>query len=737
MAVIGLTGTTGSGKSTVAEMFAKRGAVVIDADTIARKITAKGTPVFKKVLEAFGRDHPEILDSKGGLDREALAKVIFRSEKKRMALNDIVHPAVRQEEIKLLDKHGDEEIVVLCVPLLFENKMENLVDHIAVITVDDEERLSRLKESRGWGKREINARLKAQWPEDEKVDHADYVIDNSGPLEETEAMVEEVIDQIRAAEEKRRQEEEAKAERIRARAEKGSAKGDGAEEDAAQPQYRPSAAVLATEAPEIAAATERPLGAAPARPEIIGAPSLYEPTRFDYAPPSTDSGGEEDEGEEIGTGKADAMVIRERYLPTDKAVHISALKECSINELALIGRTFGIENANNLRRQDLVFRILQKKTEREGNVFGEGCLELLPDGYGFLRSPKYNYLPGTDDIYVSPSQIRRFNLRRGDYVEGQIRSPKEGERYFALLKVEAINYARPQIAREVPLFENMTPYFPTERFTLERTQQPKNWTARILDLICPFGKGQRALIVSPPKAGKTIILQKVANSITANHPEVFLIVLLIDERPEEVTDMQRHVQAEVVSSTFDEPADRHVQVSQMVIEKAKRLVEYGRDVVILLDSITRLARAYNTVQPSSGKILSGGIDANALQRPKRFFGAARSIIEGGGSLTIIGTALVDTGSRMDEVIYEEFKGTGNSELHLDRNLMERRIYPALDINRSSTRREDLLLDEPTLRRVWLLRKVMADMAPVEAMEFLRERLRRTDTNQDFLNSMNQ
>ncbi|MBN1476284.1 transcription termination factor Rho [Candidatus Sumerlaeota bacterium] len=728
MAVIGLTGTVGCGKSTVAEMFAKRGAVVIDADEIARRLTMKGKPVYKRILESFGKEHPEILDESGAIDRAALGKVVFRSPKKLKMLNEIVHPVVRQEELKQIERSRDQELVVLSVPLLFENKMESLVDHIVVVTISDANRLRRLKESRGWGKREINARMKAQWPEEEKVNHADFVIDNDSSLEDTEKMVEEVIGQIREAEAKRKSDEEVKTSRVQARPsakviEKTRRIANSGEEDEE----------TSTEAPP---PPERPAEGEPRRTRqlVVGAPKLYEPAQFTAPtpPPAPDEGEEEPKH----SPSLDAVAIRDRFLPSGKPVHISALNECSIAELLAIGKTFRIDNAPNLRRQELIFRILQQRTEREGNVFGEGCLELLPDGYGFLRSPKYNYLPGPDDIYVSPSQIRRFNLRRGDYIEGQIRSPKEGERYFALLKVESINYTQPQIAREVPLFENLTPYFPTKRLHLERTEQSKNWTARILDLVCPFGKGQRALIVSPPKAGKTIILQKVANSITANHPEVFLIVLLIDERPEEVTDMKRHVQAEVVSSTFDEPADRHVQVADMVIEKAKRLVECGRDVVILLDSITRLARAYNTVQPASGKILSGGIDANALQRPKRFFGAARNIEEG-GSLTIIGTALIDTGSRMDDVIYEEFKGTGNSELHLDRGLMERRIFPALDINRSSTRREDLLLDEATLRRVWLLRKVMADMSSVEAMTFLRERLRRTDSNTEFLDSMNQ
>jgi len=414
-------------------------------------------------------------------------------------------------------------------------------------------------------------------------------------------------------------------------------------------------------------------------------------------------------------------------------LNLKVLKEKKINELAQLARDFNVEGSSTMRKQELIFAILQAQTEQNGFVYGEGVLEILPDGFGFLRAPDYNYLPGPDDIYISPSQIRRFNLRTGDVVSGQIRPPKEGERYFALLKVEAINFEEPERAREKILFDNLTPLYPNEHLRLEHN--PEEMTTRIIDLMTPIGKGQRGLIVAAPRTGKTMMLQNLAHGITQNHKEVVLIVLLIDERPEEVTDMQRSVQGEVVSSTFDEPATRHVQVAEMVIEKAKRLVEHGKDVVVLLDSITRLARAYNSVVPPSGKILSGGVDSNALRGPKKFFGAARNI-EDGGSLTIIGTALVDTGSRMDEVIFEEFKGTGNMEIHLDRRLMDKRIFPALDINRSGTRKEELLLPREVLNRVWILRKLLSQLNTVEAMEFLIDKIDGTKTNQEFLESMN-
>ncbi len=431
-------------------------------------------------------------------------------------------------------------------------------------------------------------------------------------------------------------------------------------------------------------------------------------------------------GEESGNGKR-----RRDQQQAAETVDIRVMKEMKLPDLTKLAKELGVENASGMRKQDLIFGILQAQTEKSGLIFSEGVLECLPDGFGFLRAPEYNYLPGPDDIYVSPSQIRRFDLRTGDTVSGQVRPPKEGERYFALIKVEAVNYEHPDVARDKVLFDNLTPLYPEQRVKLE---VPDNISSRVLDLIAPVGKGQRALIVAAPKTGKTMLLQAIANAITTNHPEITLIVLLIDERPEEVTDMQRSVKGEVISSTFDEPASRHVQVAEMVIEKAKRLVEHKRDVVILLDSITRLARAYNTVVPPSGKVLSGGVDSNALQRPKRFFGAARNVEEG-GSLTIIATALIDTGSRMDDVIFEEFKGTGNMEVHLDRKLMEKRVFPAIDINKSGTRKEELLLDRNELNRIWVLRKVFSPLSTVESMELLVEKLDKTRTNADFLNAM--
>jgi transcription termination factor Rho len=411
---------------------------------------------------------------------------------------------------------------------------------------------------------------------------------------------------------------------------------------------------------------------------------------------------------------------------------ISELKEHNIAELTKLARGLDIAGTSGLRKQDLIFKILQAQSEKEGHIFAEGVLEILPDGYGFLRSPDYNYLPGPDDIYVSPSQIRKFDLKTGDTISGNVRPPHEGEKYFALVKIEAINFESPEETRNKILFDNLTPLYPQERIKMETVRE--HMSGRVMDLLTPIGKGQRGLIVAPPRTGKTMLLQSIANSVTTNHPEVVLIVLLIDERPEEVTDMQRSVKGEVISSTFDEPAARHVQVAEMVIEKAKRLVEHKRDVVILLDSITRLARAYNTIVPPSGKVLSGGVDSNALQRPKRFFGAARNIEEG-GSLTIIATALVDTGSRMDEVIFEEFKGTGNMEVILDRKLVDKRVFPAIDIQRSGTRKEELLIPKEDLQRTWILRRVINPLSPVEAMELLTDKLSKTRNNQEFLHNM--
>ncbi|MGM0538937.1 MAG: transcription termination factor Rho [Thermodesulfobacteriota bacterium] len=414
-------------------------------------------------------------------------------------------------------------------------------------------------------------------------------------------------------------------------------------------------------------------------------------------------------------------------------MNLSEMKKRSMNELMQLAAEYEVENPSNLRKQELIFAILQACSSQNGNIYGEGVLEILPDGFGFLRSPMYNYMPGPDDIYVSPSQIRRFGLRKGDVVSGQIRPPKEGERYFALLRVQQVGFDRPEQSKRLVLFDNLTPVYPDERFVVENGAE--NYSSRIIDLLTPIGKGQRGLIVAPPRTGKTMLMQTVANSINSNHPDAYLIVLLIDERPEEVTDMERTVTGEVVSSTFDEPPQRHVQVAEMVLEKAKRLVERKKDVVILLDSVTRLGRAYNAVTPSSGRVLSGGLDANALQRPKRFFGAARNV-EQGGSLSIIATALIDTGSRMDEVIFEEFKGTGNMEIYLDRFLADKRVFPAIDLTRSGTRKEELLLAPDVLNRVWILRKLLASMNSIDGMEFLLEKMRGTKSNQEFLDIMN-
>jgi transcription termination factor Rho len=451
------------------------------------------------------------------------------------------------------------------------------------------------------------------------------------------------------------------------------------------------------------------------------------------ATPAASASARERSGE-LRREPADAASGREGGPAAPETLDLSTLKDLSTTALTKIARDLEIPGATGMRKQELIFEILRARAEKAGLIFSEGVLEVLPDGFGFLRAPDYNYLAGPDDIYVSPSQIRKFDLHTGDTISGQIRSPKEGERYFALIKVEAINFEPPARGKERVFFENLTPLYPQDHIRLEA--DPENLSTRVMDLMTPLGKGQRGLIVAPPRTGKTMLLQGIANAITANHPEVYLIVLLIDERPEEVTDMQRSVKGEVVSSTFDEPAQRHVQVAEMVIEKAKRLVEHKKDVVILLDSITRLARAYNTIVPTSGKVLSGGVDSNALQRPKRFFGAARNI-EQGGSLTIVATALVDTGSRMDEVIFEEFKGTGNMEVHLDRKLADRRVFPTIDIQKSGTRKEELLLPKDDLNRVYVLRRVLTPLSPVEAMELLLSKMSKTKTNGEFLSAMQQ
>jgi transcription termination factor Rho len=496
--------------------------------------------------------------------------------------------------------------------------------------------------------------------------------------------------------------------------------------DADRPNSKTNGGVAAAAAP---ASAEAPASAPTTTAEKPAGRPEREPRgeKADKAPPS-----ERAAGERPPQDKPPADPSAAKQGQPAQSISLSSMKEMSITALTKIGKELDIAGATGMRKQELIFEILRVRAEKSGNIFSEGVLETLPDGFGFLRAPDYNYLPGPDDIYVSPSQIRKFDLHTGDTVSGVIRPPKDGERYFALIKVEAINFEPPEKTKEKIFFENLTPLYPQAKINLET--DPENLSGRVMDLLTPLGKGQRGLIVAPPRTGKTMLLQSIANSITKNHPEVYLIVLLIDERPEEVTDMQRSVRGEVISSTFDEPAQRHVQVAEMVIEKAKRLVEHKKDVVILLDSITRLARAYNTIVPASGKVLSGGVDSNALQRPKRFFGAARNIEEG-GSLTIVATALVDTGSRMDEVIFEEFKGTGNSEVHLDRKLTDRRVFPSIDITKSGTRKEELLLPKEELNRVWVLRKVLTPLSPSEGMELLLSKMGKTKSNAEFLAAM--
>ncbi len=507
-----------------------------------------------------------------------------------------------------------------------------------------------------------------------------------------------------------------------AEAKTAEAKPAAESKPAAEPKPAPEAKPAAEPKPAVEAKPAVPPAAAASAP-----PAAPPPTA---APPATEAiPGSLDSHPGAQRRKQGSAQGAKTGTPT---LDLVELKDMSIQKLNDVAKGMNIAGAAGLRKQELIFKILQTQAEKSGLIFSEGVLECLPDGFGFLRAPEYNYLPGPDDVYVSPSQIRRFDLRTGDTISGQIRPPKEGERYFALIKVDAINFEPPEEARNKVFFDNLTPLYPNERLKLETAKD--NFSGRVMDLLTPIGKGQRGLIVSPPRTGKTMLLQNIANSVTTNHPEVTLIVLLIDERPEEVTDMQRSVRGEVISSTFDEPATRHVQVAEMVIEKAKRLVEHKRDVVILLDSITRLARAYNTIVPPSGKVLSGGVDSNALQRPKRFFGAARNIEEG-GSLTIIATALIDTGSRMDDVIFEEFKGTGNMEIHLERKLVDKRVFPAIDINKSGTRKEELLMPKDELNRVWILRKVLNPLSPVETMELLLDRLNKTVSNAQFLGSM--
>ena len=699
--VVGIIGGIGSGKSAAGRILNRLGARVLDADASAHRVL-NSAEVKKALVEKFGT---EILDGNGGVDRAALASEVFgpEGEAARRWLEELVHPEVRRfllSELKAA-RESNTPVVILDVPLLLESPLGEECDHVLFLKVDDAIRRARVKQ-RGWSPEDLAAREAAQTPLAEKEDRADVVVDNNGSIEDLESALKELHRVWKAQ----------ASEKVMAKAAKKKTSKRSADE--IEDTATETEAEQTEESP-------RPKKAAKKKTKKASSKAR---TKAETEPESDDTPSE-----------SSASSVPEAAAPTEELepIDLSVIQTMSLHDLQALVEKEGLEDPSGMTRQDLIFRFLKLRSARGGTFYGRGVLETLPDGFGFLRSPAYHYLPCPDDIYISPSQIRRFGLKTGCMVEGQIRPPKENERYFALLRVDKVNGFPPDKLVELPVFEELTPLYPEERFMLETTDE--DISMRIVDLIAPIGKGQRGLIVAPPRTGKTILLQKFANSIATNAPDVDLIVLLIDERPEEVTDMERSVRGEVISSTFDEPASRHIQVAEMVIEKAKRMVEYGRDVVILLDSITRLGRAYNTEVPHSGKILSGGVDASALQKPKRFFGAARNI-EGGGSLTILATALIETGSRMDEVIFEEFKGTGNMELQLDRRLADKRIFPAIDINRSGTRKEELLLDPEELKRIYILRKVLNDMNPVEAMELLIQKLKKTQNNVEFLMSMN-
>ncbi len=701
--VVGIIGGIGSGKSAAGRILNRLGALVLDADASAHRVL--NSPEVKEALvEKFGA---RILDGHGEVDRAVLASLVFgpRGEAARRWLEELVHPEVRKSLLSELAaaREANVPVVVLDVPLLLESPLEKECDHVLFLAVDDATRQTRVKE-RGWTPEELAARERAQISLAEKEKRADVVVDNSGSMEDLESALKELHRVWKAQ----------ASEKVMAKAAK-----------------KKTSKRSADEIEDTATETEAEQTEESPRPKKTARKKTKKATAKSKAAPRSEDEEAADDSSATSPppGAAEPPDDGEELEPID----LSVIQTMSLHDLQALVEKEGLEDSSGMTRQDLIFRFLKLRSARGGTFYGRGVLETLPDGFGFLRSPAYHYLPCPDDIYISPSQIRRFGLKTGCMVEGQIRPPKENERYFALLRVDKVNGFPPDRLVELPVFEELTPLYPEERFILETA--PDEISMRIVDLIAPIGKGQRGLIVAPPRTGKTILLQKFANSIATNAPDVDLIVLLIDERPEEVTDMERSVRGEVISSTFDEPASRHIQVAEMVIEKAKRMVEYGRDVVILLDSITRLGRAYNTEVPHSGKILSGGVDASALQKPKRFFGAARNI-EGGGSLTILATALIETGSRMDEVIFEEFKGTGNMELQLDRRLADKRVFPAIDINRSGTRKEELLLDPEELKRIYILRKVLNDMNPVEAMELLIQKLKKTQNNVEFLMSMN-
>lgn len=721
--IVAITGGVGSGKTTVAESLFRLGARLIDADKVSRRVT-DDPEVLARLQKNFG---DEVVDERGYLDRPHLASVVFGDPGKVKKLNSIVHPRIGSLIDAELEKWsskgtdrrsplpGQRPLIVLDIPLLDETPYQDRAEAIVFVDASQEARAERVGASRGWTEEELLQRESHQQSLSEKRAAADHVIENDGlERSEIDAFSRSLVDLW--------------CEALGAPPRNRASEGDQEEFDFGSETEEEDGPVSK------AAKKKKKVGKKRSGRDSSGSTGgtaskkkrmkkktsrqsrSNDPSMDDFVPPP------DDPDMEHVVGNIDNV----------PELHITQMQKMTITELHELAIEEGIAEYTGLKKQDLIFKILKDRADKAGIMYGEGVLEVLPDGFGFLRSPRYSYFPCPDDIYISPSQIRRFSLTTGSVVQGQVRPPKENERYFAMLRVDAVNYEDPEKVHEKVVFDDLTPLYPEQRLRLETTADILEM--RIFDLIAPIGKGQRGLIVAPPRTGKTVILQSIAHSLAENHPEVDLIVLLIDERPEEVTDMERNVRGEVISSTFDEPASRHVQVAEMVIEKARRLVEYGRDVAILLDSITRLGRAYNTEVPHSGRILSGGVDASALQKPKRFFGAARNIEEG-GSLTIIATALIDTGSRMDEVIFEEFKGTGNMELHLDRRLADKRVFPAIDVNRSGTRKEELLLTGDEQKKLWILRRVLNDMNPVEAMELLKMKMKQTKSNDEFFGSM--
>ncbi len=721
--IVGVTGTIGAGKSHVSKILRRLGGRVVDADRIAHDVS-NDPNVLVRIQGEFGDD---VVDGSGYLDRSVLASKVFSDRGRLERLNRILHPLVREridKELALVAEKGFDEqsplpgrrpLVILDIPLLEQSPYLERASTVLFVDAPLEDRVARVRRSRGWTEEELRRREALQIDAEVKKQRSHRVIQNpdgeesAAALERTcQELIDEWCNALAGGDPNGGRPEARQAERTVVDKPREN-RAYGKEEN-----EKPHVTAIRAKGGRRGAGRRKPKPAGPEQPPA----GIVEDDADQEAPrpervrrPSTG-----DEGVAVDMANLDIAQMQK--------LNMAELHEISLKE--------GISEYTGLKKQELIFKILKERANKEGVMYGEGVLEVLPDGFGFLRSPRYSYFPSPDDIYISPSQIRRFGLTTGCVVQGQVRPPKDNERYFAMLRVDAVNYEDPERVHDIINFDDLTPLYPEERLEVEI--ESAGLEMRILNMVTPIGKGQRGLIVAPPRTGKTILLQLIANSVAKNNPEVDLIVLLIDERPEEVTDMERNVRGEVISSTFDEPASRHVQVAEMVIEKARRLVEYGRDVVILLDSITRLGRAYNTEVPHSGRILSGGVDASALQKPKRFFGAARNVQEG-GSLTIIATALIDTGSRMDEVIFEEFKGTGNMELHLDRRLADKRVWPAIDITRSGTRKEELLLRPEEQKRLWLLRKVLNDMNPVEAMELLKLRLSKTKNNAEFFMSM--